>query len=79
MDVRHLAGQANRIGQFFAALPDRDEALEGVATHLLKFWAPRMRRQLLSGLDAGTADNLDPLVSEALRRHRGLLEPAGTP
>ena len=39
---------ANRIGEFFQAMPDRQEALLGVATHIRKFWDPRMRRELLA-------------------------------
>ena len=42
---------ANRIGEFFQAMPDRQEALLGVATHIRKFWDPRMRRELLAYLD----------------------------
>ena len=44
MDVHHLIQMANRIGDFFAAMPDRAEALAGLADHLTKFWEPRMRR-----------------------------------
>lgn len=67
---------ANRIGAFFAAQPDRAEAVDGVATHLCKFWAPRMRRQLLDLIDRGEAEALAPLVREAVAAHRARLEPA---
>ena len=43
MDVDNLIHMANRIGEFFQAMPDRAEAVEGVATHIHKFWEPRMR------------------------------------
>ena len=76
MDPGHLVDMANRIGAFFAAQPDRAEALDGVATHLCKFWAPRMRRQLLDQIDRGEADALSALVREAVARHRARLEPA---
>ena len=39
----NLIRMANRIGDFFEAMPDHAEALEGIATHLKKFWEPRMR------------------------------------
>eukprot|EP01034_Spumella_vulgaris_P000645 gene645-854_t len=52
---------ANRIGDFFEAMPDRPEALEGIATHLKKFWDPRMRQQFLLVVDADTAA-LKPIV-----------------
>lgn len=76
MDPGNLVEMANRIGAFFAAQPDRAEGLEGVATHLCKFWAPRMRRQLLEQLDRGEACGLSDLVREALALHRARLEPA---
>jgi formate dehydrogenase subunit delta len=76
MDPANLIHMANRIGEFFAAQPDRVEALEGVATHLQKFWAPRMRRQLFDLIDAGKAEALLPFVREAVDRRREKLEPA---
>lgn len=47
MKADQLITMANRIAQFFAAMPEPDESLEGVATHLRKFWEPRMRKQLV--------------------------------
>ena len=77
MDAEKLVHMANRIGEFFAAWPDRGEALEGVATHLRRFWDPRMRRELLDLMDAGRADALAPLVRDAVIAHREGLEPKG--
>lgn len=71
----HLVDMANRIGEFFEAWPDRGEALEGVATHLRKYWEPRMRRQLLVLLDGASGESLSPLVREALQRYRAMLTP----
>ena len=55
MDLDNLIVMANRIGSFFAAQPDRDEALAGIADHVKKFWEPRMRSQILAavGTEAG--------------------------
>lgn len=75
MDPANLVHMANRIGEFFAALPDPEQAREGVATHLCRYWAPRMRRQILAQLDRGEVAGLSPLVREALVRHRAKLEP----
>ena len=50
MEIGNLIRMANRIGQFFEAMPDRQEAGEGVANHIHKFWEPRMRTQLLDFL-----------------------------
>ena len=77
MDPANLVHMANRIGEFFAALPDREQAREGVATHLCRYWAPRMRRQILAQLDGGEADGMSQLVREALVSHRAKLEPTG--
>ena len=75
MDIHNLVHMANRIGDFYATLADRDEALQEVASHLRKYWEPRMRRSLLQQLDqAGTAD-LHPLVREAVERYREGLAP----
>ncbi|MBU0589743.1 MAG: formate dehydrogenase subunit delta [Gammaproteobacteria bacterium] len=38
-----LIRMVNQIGTYFESMPDRSEALEGIATHLQKFWDPRMR------------------------------------
>ena len=72
MDPDNLVRMANRIGDFFAAMPDRAEGLEGIATHLKKFWDPRMRRQFLQLVDAA-APGIDDIVREAVTQHRQLL------
>jgi formate dehydrogenase subunit delta len=73
MDADNLVRMANRIGQFFEAMPDRAEALAGVATHLKKFWEPRMRRELAEHIDQHDGAGLLPIVREALQRHRAVL------
>lgn len=50
-NIEHLIKLANRIGDFFEALPDREEGLAGIANHIQKFWEPRMRIALLSFLE----------------------------
>lgn len=73
MHTDSLIRMANQIGTFFEAMPDRAEALEGVAQHIRKFWEPRMRRALLAHVDeAGTAE-LNAMVAEAISRHRAVL------
>lgn len=75
MDLANLVQMANRIGDFFAAQPDRAEALQGVAEHIRKFWEPRMRRELLAAIDAGEAAGLSEIVAAAITAHRAALEP----
>ncbi len=66
MDLDNLVRMANRIGQFFEAMPDRQEAIDGIASHIRKFWEPRMRHALGAAIAAGQAQDLRPLVAEAL-------------
>jgi formate dehydrogenase subunit delta len=58
-----LVYMANQIATFFRTQP-ADEAAQGVASHINKFWEPRMRRHLFEAIDAG-GEGLDPLVTEA--------------
>ena len=74
-----LIRRANRIGEFFAAMPDRDQAQLDIADHIRKFWEPRMRRALLDWLDdaapATAHEQLKDIVRQAVQRHRDMLEP----
>ena len=73
MDMKNLIHMANQIGSFFEAMPEQDEALEGIAGHLQRFWEPRMRNQLLGYLDAENGKDLKPIVVSAIRAHRSTL------
>ncbi len=48
-----LVYMANQIATFFKTQP-ASEAVQGVATHINKFWEPRMRRQLFEMIDQET-------------------------
>lgn len=74
MNTDHLVHMANRIGEFFQAMPDRSEAMEGIATHLKRFWEPRMRQALAAHVDQHGGRGLMPLVREALSLHRAVLD-----
>jgi formate dehydrogenase subunit delta len=64
MDPTTLARMANDIAAFFAAYPP-EEAQREIASHLNRFWEPRMRRALFEyGASAGA--ELSPLVRAAL-------------
>ena len=81
MDHANLIRMANRIGDFFDVMPDREEALEGVANHIHKFWEPRMRNALLAWIDehpAGYAGDVElkPIVLQAISAYRERLTPA---
>jgi formate dehydrogenase subunit delta len=71
MNADKLVEMANRIGEFFAAFPDRAEAQAEIAQHLRKFWEPRMRQELLAHVDRSADSGLLPIVHQAViaRRH----------
>ncbi|CAN5801777.1 formate dehydrogenase subunit delta [soil metagenome] len=77
MQADSLIRMANQIGSFFAAMPDREEAVADIAQHLKKFWEPRMRRALLAHVDEHGADERDDglseIVAEAVKTHREML------
>jgi len=65
-DDGKLVMMANQIGKFFA--PQRQvEPAAAIATHLRKFWDPRMRAAIIAHLEHGGA-GLDAPVQEAVRR-----------
>jgi len=73
MHTDSLVRMANQIGTFFEAMPDRTEALEGIAQHIRKFWEPRMRSAFLAHVDAGGSTELSSMVAEAVSLHRNVL------
>ncbi|SDC49049.1 formate dehydrogenase delta subunit [Cupriavidus sp. YR651] len=76
MHIENLIKMANQIGGFFEAMPDRDEALADIASHLKRFWEPRMRRALLAHVDVHGGEGLDAIVLTAIARHREKVEVA---
>lgn len=68
MNPQHLSDMANNIADFFAAEPDHEVAVAGVANHIAKFWEPRMRRQIIAFRDNGGSAELHVLVREALAK-----------
>ena len=61
-----LVRMANQIADFFQSYPEA-EGVEGVATHIKKFWDPRMRRGIFAHLAEGGA-GLKPLALKALQQ-----------
>jgi len=79
MDTENLIRMANRIGDFFEAMPDADDARDGIANHLRRFWEPRMRSEMLAYVDKNGGVDLHPMVLEAIRKHQETLRPQATP
>lgn len=61
-----LIRMANQIGAFFEAMPDREQAVRDIASHLRRTWDPRMRTQLLATLGGPDEAKLKPLVRDAV-------------
>ena len=73
MHVDQLIKMANQIGDFFESMPDPVEAQDGIATHIRKFWEPRMRRELIAHIDATGGAGLHPVVLRAITQQRATL------
>ena len=70
MDVNKLVQMANQIGSFYAGMPDRERALLDIANHIRRFWAPRMRKELLQHVDEQGDTDLIEIVREMIRTNR---------
>jgi formate dehydrogenase subunit delta len=55
---------ANQIGKFFVS-EDKATAVANIADHLVKFWDPRMRIEIIAHVAAG-GEGLDPEVRAAV-------------
>lgn len=73
MDIQQLIKMANQIGTFFETLPDKTEALNGIAGHLQKFWTPAMRAQMLDHVDSKHGAGLKKIVLSSIEAHRSLI------
>jgi formate dehydrogenase subunit delta len=51
--AERLVSMANDIGAFFGGDPDKAEAAKNVASHLRRFWDPRMRREIIAHYQHG--------------------------
>jgi formate dehydrogenase subunit delta len=75
MDIENLIHMGNQIASFYEAYPDQVEARKEIATHLKKFWAPRMRTQLLQYVDNHQGKELSEGLLASVREHRELIGP----
>jgi formate dehydrogenase subunit delta len=53
VSVERLVAMANDIAGYFESEPDREGAVTGVATHIRRYWTPRMREQINAHCAAG--------------------------
>ena len=78
MNAHKLVKMVNEISSFFEAEPDRNAALEAVASHLKRFWDPRMRREIVRYVEQEGGEGLKETAILAIRTHRDKLVPAET-
>jgi formate dehydrogenase subunit delta len=69
MDIQRLTYMANQIARNFEA-QGHDLAVEQAATHIIKFWDPRMKAGMLSGDRSG----LTPIAAEAIQKVAAYVE-----
>ncbi len=72
MDIDNLVHMANRIGDFFQAMPEPQQAQLELAQHIRKFWEPRMRNALNAHLENTKAEDLKPFVRSALMTNKAV-------
>ena len=77
MDAHKLVTMANEITAFFESDPDPQAVSDGIAGHLRRFWAPRMRRALLAHIDEHGGEGCKPALLAAIASNRASLTPAG--
>lgn len=70
MDIERLVTMANQIGEFFLTEAGEDGAPQEIASHITRFWDPRMRAQIIGHARAGGQG-----LSDAARRAALLLKP----
>jgi len=78
VEAHKLVKMANEIAAFFHAEPDQAVAIEGVASHLRRFWDPRMRRELVRWVDEHGGEGLTELAAAAIKANRDRLLPGKT-
>jgi len=75
MSDDNLIKMANDIGHFYRAEPVREDAIAGIANHIRRYWAKRMREKLI-GHAQKPGSGLDELALAAAQR---LAAPAPPP
>jgi formate dehydrogenase subunit delta len=70
--IDKLVRMANQVGDFFGPMGE-EAATRGVATHLKRFWTPKMIGEIIGYLDSGQ-EGLNPAPARAvaaLKREAG--------
>ena len=65
MGTTQLVTMANEIAAFFDASSDPGQSSQNVATHLRRYWDPRMRKQIVEHVTKG-GEGLVPIARAAV-------------
>lgn len=74
MQIERLISMANQIGDFFESYPNPEQAKEGIAQHIKRFWAKNMREQIIAYVKQQQGQGLHLMVGEAIREHEAYLQ-----
>ena len=66
MNTELLVNMTNEISMFFASESAPAQAANDVATHLRRFWEPRMRRQIVTHFEEHRGEGLSDLARQAV-------------
>ncbi len=67
MKIERLVKMANDISDFFNAESDKEVATEGVKSHIMRAWEPRMRQAIIAYYQE-SGDGLSELAKAAVAR-----------
>ncbi|MDO9104044.1 MAG: formate dehydrogenase subunit delta [Methylovulum sp.] len=70
MKTERLIKMANDISDFFNAEPDKEIAAEGVKSHIMRAWEPRMRKAIIAYCQE-SGDGLSDLAKAAVAKITG--------
>lgn len=66
MNSSQLVKMVNDISNFFVSEEDKNEAINGVAGHITRFWDPRMRKEIIEYMINDGGEGLSVLSREAI-------------
>ncbi|OAM52747.1 formate dehydrogenase [Methylovorus sp. MM2] len=73
MNIEQLIKMANQIGEFFFAYPDAEQAKLDIVSHIKRFWALSMRKQIVEYVTEEQGTALQPLVVDAIKENVAVL------
>ena len=66
MNPSQLVKMVNDISNFFVSEEDENEAIAGVSGHIIRFWDPRMRKEIIEYLMNDGGEGLSTLSRAAI-------------